>query len=720
MRAYLFCFFCIAALRAVDHRSFDEWRASNANWIKSGLQEPVNQGKFHSKSRLLILDGTKAVGEFKPNGSFHVILEKNPSNSHIYWVQIQASRQQRVLEETKDRISSHLSDVPMVIVRSSNSSMSALRAGPFATQKRADPVRTRVVAAGFRDAFFVKDAIRSPYAWVNENFDKTAFDVQQLGIVSANPETPIGFGDRSYRGILWFIKKGDKYRVVNELPLESYLRAVVPSELGPQVYPELEALKSQAVAARTYAIKSLGRYSKSGYDICDGPACQAYFGAGTEHPLSDQAVAETAGLVMTYQGEFIDALYTSTCGGETDDVENVFPGRAEPYLRGKTSYLMEPASWQLVAKEVGQASHNLDNQDLQIQAMMYGFPSAPSLDGLLGGHDLLVWLDHFSWIGGQEVAHDLMSADLSFRDFWQVIWSRPRFQESVNRQVNKADTIRGLEVEKSSNNLAVLRNFLHRYEVLTAQQERQMELTDKVPKSEAMAVLLSLCRVFGPNPDWSKYYVQDVVGDDLVLVRKGRERIVGFERITCYVTEQARKHRFVTSPNVVEGDIAFVLDGVLARPIVKLEVNGWVASADRVSAYNYWIDKKTTAELETRARRYISNLRGLKDVQVLSRSSTGRVTKLKYVAESGVHVVEGLRIRWSLGVRDNMFELMPSYRNNRLVHMSVVGRGWGHGVGMSQVGAFGLARQGWTFDQILHHYYTGVEIVHIDDKKTTN
>src|SRR5205085_2221395 len=89
----------------------------------------------------------------------------------------------------------------------------------------------------------------------------------------------------------------------------------------------------QAVAARTYAVRNLGQFRTEGYDICPGPACQAYKGFTGEEPLSDQAVKETAGLIATYNGQPIDALFTSTCGGETSDVGTMFPGRNEPYLK---------------------------------------------------------------------------------------------------------------------------------------------------------------------------------------------------------------------------------------------------------------------------------------------------------------------------------------------------------------------------------------------------
>jgi len=86
------------------------------------------------------------------------------------------------------------------------------------------------------------------------------------------------------------------------------------------------------------------------------------------------------------------------------------------------------------------------------------------------------------------------------------------------------------------------------------------------------------------------------------------------------------------------------------------------------------------------------------------------VTLLEFGTDQGSVQVDGLNIRWSLGVPDNLFDMLPSYRNGRLVHVTFFGRGWGHGIGMSQVGAFGLARMGWDCDRILTYYYTDVTI----------
>ena len=126
-----------------------------------------------------------------------------------------------------------------------------------------------------------------------------------------------------YRGRIEVLGNEDAFIVVNELPLEDYLLGVVPNELAPDPFPQIEALKAQAVAARTYILRNLGQFADRGYDICATDQCQVYRGFDTEHELATEAVRETRGLIATYDGEPIDALYSSTCGGRTENSENV-------------------------------------------------------------------------------------------------------------------------------------------------------------------------------------------------------------------------------------------------------------------------------------------------------------------------------------------------------------------------------------------------------------
>jgi stage II sporulation protein D len=119
---------------------------------------------------------------------------------------------------------------------------------------------------------------------------------------------------------------------INEVGMEEYLYGVVPRELGPTAYPEVEAQKAQAVAARTYAHSSLGKHWNNGYDVVATVQDQVYGGVAAEHSISNAAVDATAGIVATYNGAMISALFYATSGGKTSNVEDVFSSTV-PYLR---------------------------------------------------------------------------------------------------------------------------------------------------------------------------------------------------------------------------------------------------------------------------------------------------------------------------------------------------------------------------------------------------
>jgi len=139
----------------------------------------------------------------------------------------------------------------------------------------------------------------------------------------------VGISGKKYRGKIECWAKGGRLVLVNVVDLEDYLKGVVPKEMGPN-FPE-EALKAQAVIARTYALKHLKRHSREGYDLCDTQHCQVYGGVNVENPKTTRAVTETYGIVLMYKGELVNAFYTASCGGRTASSKEAW-GRRIPYL----------------------------------------------------------------------------------------------------------------------------------------------------------------------------------------------------------------------------------------------------------------------------------------------------------------------------------------------------------------------------------------------------
>ena len=122
-----------------------------------------------------------------------------------------------------------------------------------------------------------------------------------------------------------------EFTLVNQVPLETYLRGVVPYEIGASAPPQ--AVAAQTIIARTYALRNLRRFAVDDYQLCATVHCQVYKGLNDANPVSDRAIANTAGLVLTYDNELIDALYSSTTGGVTAGFEDTWNGEQRPYLQ---------------------------------------------------------------------------------------------------------------------------------------------------------------------------------------------------------------------------------------------------------------------------------------------------------------------------------------------------------------------------------------------------
>lgn len=121
------------------------------------------------------------------------------------------------------------------------------------------------------------------------------------------------------------------YSLVNLVGVETYLRGVVPYEIGTKA-PEA-ALEAQAIIARTYALRNIHRFAVDNYQLCADTHCQVYYGLNGATKKTDQAIASTRGQVLTYKNKLVDALYSSNTGGVTAYFSDVWNGEDRPYLR---------------------------------------------------------------------------------------------------------------------------------------------------------------------------------------------------------------------------------------------------------------------------------------------------------------------------------------------------------------------------------------------------
>jgi stage II sporulation protein D len=162
--------------------------------------------------------------------------------------------------------------------------------------------------------------------FLDDNIDKV--------ILSARGKKRIlTYDGKQYRGLMELSSSSGQVRLINVVYMEDYLKGVVPLEIGPTPDEQIESVKAQAVAARTYSMSHLGQYGlDEGYDLKADISDQIYGGVSVENEDFNEAIEDTRGLVTIYKDKMIDAYYHSTCGGTTDDIEDVWEKDAAPYL----------------------------------------------------------------------------------------------------------------------------------------------------------------------------------------------------------------------------------------------------------------------------------------------------------------------------------------------------------------------------------------------------
>lgn len=537
---------------------------------------------------------------------------------------------------------------------------------------------------------------------------------------------PVRFNDKPFRGrIEVFANSRGLLTVVNVLGLEDYVRGVVANELSPGGYPAIEALKAQAIAARTYALRNRGQYASQGYDLLPTTRSQVYRGLTSEQPLSTRAVDETRGLIATYNGEPINALYTSTCGGRTEDAENIF-NEAVPYLRGRECSLEgRSASAAFTIKTSRDAPELREEKNLQLARevavlAVLNFSPLPArvsdswLQAPAAASEAQNWLTAVARLARQTAP--AITPDVNHAPAFSTALSLAVYGESrADTLLNNADVEYFLAIRDASdvpaNNradvaLLVRDGCLTLFPDLTLRPKEalsrgrmlhaiarlienrglmQIQKGTARPSSEGTLVLRSSKGKDQPLRVSSDVYLFRQIGDTVYSVRS--VAVVGGEPVEFHLNSSG------------------AVDYLTVRPAP----NG--ASAERFSPFTNWTSELSVGQVQARLGRAASSAGAIADLRVAARGSSRRVTDLVVVGSSGTAHVRGGRIRSALGLREQLFVIDRRYdADGRVTGFVFTGRGWGHGVGMCQVGAYGLARQGWSYEQILKTYYSGIQI----------
>lgn len=538
--------------------------------------------------------------------------------------------------------------------------------------------------------------------------------------------TPVRFNDRPYRGrIEVFTNTRGALTVVNVLGLEDYVKGVVPNELSAGGFPLLEAHKAQAIAARTYALRNRGQFMSQGYDLLPTTRSQVYRGLVSENALSSRAVDETRGMIATYNGEPINALYTSTCGGRTEDAQNIF-NDAVPYLKARecaaegraalTPFTIKTTREPAELKEEQNVTLARDVALLTIQnfASLRSKVSDSWLNAEAPVSEIRSWLATVATLAHQTAP--AVTEEVNKPPAFATALSTAAFGESRGAVLlNDADVEYFLAVRDAgeippTNRADVA--FLIRDGYLAVLPDATLH--PREPLSRARA-LHSIARLLEARSllQLQKGTARPTVQDALILRNsKGKDlpvKVAGDSFLFRQIGETVYPVRSVAlvggEPVIFHVNAAGEVDYLEVRPAPD------GAAADRFSPFANWTAELSPGQAQARLGRFASGIGSLTNLRVIARGPSGRATDLEVIGTEGTRQVLGGRIRSALGLREQLFVIERRYDESGRINGFVFrGRGWGHGVGMCQVGAYGLARQGFSYEQILKAYYTGIEL----------
>jgi stage II sporulation protein D len=610
----------------------------------------------------------------------------------VFRIQIAALRDETEAEGLAAAVGGEF-DIEPDVVFDAGSGLYRVRVGEYRSREEAEDERRRLGQRNIHDSWIVTEQaeLREPSLRIRQGDRQWTVQGRWLE-VRATSDAGIRILGKRFRGrILIYLNNRGTLNLINEVELDDYLRGVVPREMGPNIFDDLEALKAQAVAARTYTLRNIGEFQGEGYDICGTPRCQVYGGMDSEHELSDQAVLETTGEVLVYDGEYADALYSSTCGGHTENVEVVFPLKTSPYLRGV------PCLESGIDRLHGDLGPSTTLEVGLVQRLL------PSTEASGSTADFEARLQTLARMAGLATPRDRLSS-LERREVQRFIASQLDLALDARLFVAREDIpylIESPPPDWSEEDLQ-LAAYLVRAGLLSGPLQRTLLSEELDTTLFHLAVFLRVIE--------RRRVRYLAMGEHLMTVKDGSE-VTDYRLPERLATFRRDGQRFQAAPlALLPGDrLVLFLEG--DQPLgVGHEADPDGVAFDRTSSFSSWTRFRTDTELRKMVEERYPGF-GFEGLEILERGISGRVGKIRILGTDGQSVeVRGLPVRWTLDLPDTLFTARRLKPPGKPSGWLFTGRGWGHGVGMCQVGSYGMAIRGHSYRDILHHYYSGVEL----------
>ena len=548
--------------------------------------------------------------------------------------------------------------------------------------------------------------------------------LKSVAFASTNERAvPVRVNGKAYRGkIEVFVNSRGGLTVVNAVSLEDYLLGVVPNELS---LPQLEAQKAQAIAARTYAVANINGFGSQGFDLLPTVRSQVYQGFSSESKMGTQAVNETRGIVATYRGVPINAYYTSTCGGRTENSENIFD-KYEPYLRGVECSLEGRRQFEpFLIKTVRAAAKLRDEKNLELVRLMSLFAvNGFQLSTLQMSDDwfeneptqseMSNWLNQLATRFGKtfpnvnkDSAKPLELARILAQMIYADAYADTLLSEAdINYQLAFDDAADVPKDRRADVALLLRDGFL----TLNA------DMTLKPSKPFTRARMLRLIEQIYTKKKWLPVLQNGVAmptEDGKLIIKSGKTNRTLTVRNDVFLFREFGGAMFPVKETALVGGETVNFQTNAMSEVVYLEIKPTIttATAEKNSSFTLWNVNLSPSAVQSRLSRFVRGIGSLIDVRVAQKGFSRRAVDLEIVGTNGTFHLKGGKIRSALRLNEQLFVINKRYdANGRATSYSFTGRGWGHGVGMCQYGAYGLAKMGVKYDAIVKHYYSGVDL----------
>jgi peptidoglycan hydrolase-like amidase len=622
----------------------------------------------------------------------------------------------------------------------------------------------------------------------------------------------VRIGKTEYRGeISLVLNPRGRINVVNVLPLEDYLRGVVPMELSPGAYPEIEALKAQAVAARSYALSRLGRHLAEGYDLVDDTRDQVYGGLSAERELTNRAIEETRGLSAVFpndEGKLvpIEALYTANCGGRTENNDEIFGGKPVPYLRA-VACSADPQSFsarELVSDRnperiIGVDGRSLAREVAVLSVLGFSFPrhlSSGYLSRPPDPEELQSWILQTAKLTQKAKPGFTRTDGSRLAEFARLVAIAVYGEGRASTLLSPADIdylLDGLRVQALPRQARADIAMLLRDGILRVPAESALDGAALITRKQSIETLSRAISIRQPmsvnaqaipsksqvsnvqfqTPDLKSEVTMPAENGRLMIAASGSTReSLGRERPSRFTSvntsalgrladPQKDEPAKVKPAGVGKAEIAGSVSVPRAVPqrdgqrtgleisegawlfrslggeshqvarltliggervVYHLNARGQVdfleasisehsASSDRFSSVAQWQERIPIDEIQQRLARARISVGRVEKIEPVAFSSSSRVTEIELTGDQSQARLRRSQIRAALGLREYLFVVDRELdARGSVVAFVFTGRGWGHGVGMCQTGAYGLAKEGYSYTAILLKYYTGVKL----------